>query len=54
MSITSVFWAFLVGRIINGITGGNISIVQSMLSDISKTKEERLSNLGILGGLFGA
>ncbi|NUJ97161.1 MFS transporter [Candidatus Gracilibacteria bacterium] len=54
MSITSVFWAFLLGRIINGITGGNISIVQSMLSDISKTKEERLQNMGILGGLFGA
>ncbi len=54
MSITSVFWAFLVGRIINGITGGNISIVQSMLSDISKNKEERVNNMGILGGLFGA
>lgn len=53
MSISQIFLVFLLGRIINGITGWNISIIQSMLSDISKTKEERMHNMWILGWLFG-
>ncbi|MFS8131216.1 MAG: MFS transporter [Candidatus Dojkabacteria bacterium] len=39
-------------RIIDGITGGNISIAQSSVADIS-TPDNRAKNFGILGAAFG-
>jgi multidrug resistance protein len=39
-------------RILDGITGGNISVAQAMVSDISSPKE-RAKNFGILGSAFG-
>jgi multidrug resistance protein len=39
-------------RILDGLTGGNISVAQAMISDIS-TPEERAKNFGILGSAFG-
>jgi MFS family permease len=39
-------------RILDGITGGNISVAQAMVSDISSPKE-RATNFGILGSAFG-
>ncbi len=42
-----------VGRIIDGIAAGNISIAQSTLVDIAKNDKERTENLGILGAAFG-
>ncbi|WP_374950580.1 MFS transporter [Mucilaginibacter sp.] len=39
-------------RILDGITGGNISVAQAMISDISSPKE-RAKNFGILGSAFG-
>ena len=39
-------------RILDGITGGNISVAQAMVSDISSAKE-RAKNFGILGSAFG-
>lgn len=53
MSMSALFWVFLLGRVINGISWGNMSIIQSMMNDISKTKEERMHNMWILGWLFG-
>ncbi|MDD3145327.1 MAG: MFS transporter [Candidatus Gracilibacteria bacterium] len=53
MSISDIFIIFLVARMINGFTGGNISVLQSMLSDISTSKKDRMSNLGLIGALFG-
>ena len=41
------------GRILDGITGGNISTAQSYLVDISKDKKERTANLGLIGAAFG-
>lgn len=52
MSLTSIFVLFLIARIINGFTGWNISILQSMFSDISKNKEERMNNLWMIGALI--
>ncbi|MDD2487223.1 MAG: MFS transporter [Candidatus Gracilibacteria bacterium] len=54
IALVGLYPVFLIGRIINGLTGGNISILQAMISDISKTKEERQVNLGLIGMLFGA
>gem|GEM_PF-2245878 len=35
------------------MTGGNISVLQSIFSDVSTTKEERTHNLGLLGAIYG-
>ncbi|MFZ6035317.1 MAG: MFS transporter [Patescibacteria group bacterium] len=39
-------------RIIDGITGGNISIAQAYIADIT-TKENRAKGMGIMGAAFG-
>lgn len=41
------------GRIIDGLAGGNISTAQSYLVDISKDEKERTQNLGLISSLFG-
>lgn len=48
------YWLFIISRIINGITWGNISILQAIISDISKDKLERSENLWLLWTLFWA
>ncbi|TFF38889.1 MFS transporter [Mucilaginibacter psychrotolerans] len=45
-------WMLFAARILDGITGGNISVAQAMVSDISSPKE-RAKNFGILGSAFG-
>lgn len=47
------FAIYILSRIINGITGWNISIYQAILSDISHDNAERKKNFGMLGALFG-
>jgi MFS family permease len=39
-------------RILDGITGGNISVAQAMVSDMSTVKD-RAKNYGLLGSAFG-
>lgn len=39
-------------RILDGLTGGNISVAQAMVSDVS-SPEERAKNFGILSSAFG-
>lgn len=39
-------------RILDGLTGGNVSVAQAYASDIS-TPEERTRALGLIGGAFG-
>lgn len=39
-------------RILDGITGGNISVAQAMVADTS-TPEDRAKNFGIIGSAFG-
>ncbi|MBK0380765.1 MFS transporter [Mucilaginibacter sp. SD-g] len=47
----SIFILFA-ARILDGLTGGNISVAQAMISDIS-SPQERARNFGILGSAFG-
>ena len=49
---SQIFYLILLSRIIDGFTGGNISVATSAISDIS-TPEEKVRNFGILGALFG-
>lgn len=51
--IFATYLVFLLARVVNGVTGGNISILQSIITDISKTKTERMKNMGIMGAIFG-
>ncbi len=40
-------------RMLDGFTGGNISVALSAIADISKTEKEKVNNFGILGMAFG-
>lgn len=42
----------VLSRIIDGFTGGNISVATSAISDIS-SKEDKVKNFGMLGAIFG-
>jgi len=50
--LTSNIYLLFIGRIIDGFTGGNISIAQSAIADIS-TEETKSRNFGIIGMAFG-
>lgn len=43
----------VLGRVIDGITSGNISTAMNYLSDIAKDAKERAANLGMIGAVFG-
>lgn len=43
----------IIGRVIDGITAGNITIAQAILSDISRDSKERAKYYGIFGMMFG-
>jgi DHA1 family tetracycline resistance protein-like MFS transporter len=45
-------WMLFVGRILDGITGGNISTAQAYIADIT-TKEDRAKGMGLIGAAFG-
>jgi DHA1 family tetracycline resistance protein-like MFS transporter len=47
----TIFMLFL-GRILDGITGGNISTAQAYIADIT-TKENRTKGMGLIGAAFG-
>lgn len=44
---------YLIARIINGAAAGNISSIQSILSDISVDHKERTANFGLFWAVFG-
>jgi MFS transporter, DHA1 family, tetracycline resistance protein len=46
------YWPFLAGRVLSGITGGNISIAQAVIADHT-TPEERPRAMGLLGACIG-
>ena len=48
---TTLFLVFL-GRVISGVTGGNISTAQAYIADIT-TKENRARGMGLFGATFG-
>ncbi|MGI8787589.1 MAG: MFS transporter [Pyrinomonadaceae bacterium] len=45
-------WMVFVGRIIAGITGGNISTAQAYIADVT-TKKNRAKGMGLFGAAFG-
>ncbi len=52
LGFASTLWMLFAGRILDGITGGNIATAQAYIADIT-TKEERAKGMGLLGAAFG-
>ncbi|MGB7473517.1 MFS transporter [Trichococcus sp.] len=50
--LTQNIWLLFIGRAIDGFTGGNISIAQSAIADISDASN-RAKNFGLVGMAFG-
>ena len=52
LGFARTLWMLFVGRILDGITGGNISTAQAYIADIT-TKEDRAKGMGLIGAAFG-
>jgi len=52
MGFATALWMLFAGRIIDGITGGNISTAQAYIADITPP-EERARGMGLVGAAFG-
>ena len=50
--VSQTYGVFLISRLISGMTGGNISIAQSYLADITN-KKDRAKAMGMFGAVFG-
>src|SRR4029077_14798160 len=52
LGFATTLWMLFLGRILDGITGGNISTAQAYIAD-STTKEDRARGMGLVGAAFG-
>src|SRR5947199_4197946 len=52
LGFATKLWMLFAGRIIDGITGGNISTAQAYIADVT-TKENRAKGMGLIGAAFG-
>src|ERR671927_1729347 len=52
LGFAKTLWMLFAGRIIDGITGGNISTAQAYVADVT-TKEDRAKGMGLIGAAFG-
>ena len=52
LGLANSLWMLFAGRILDGITGGNISTAQAYIADITTT-ENRAKGMGLIGAAFG-
>ncbi|HEV7798440.1 MAG TPA: MFS transporter [Pyrinomonadaceae bacterium] len=52
LGFANTLWMLFLGRILDGISGGNISTAQAYIADIT-TKEDRAKGMGLIGAAFG-
>src|SRR3989475_9888278 len=52
LGFATALWMLFLGRIIDGISGGNISTAQAYIADVT-TKENRAKGMGLIGAAFG-
>lgn len=45
--------AYFIARVVNGFTGGNMSILQAILTDMSVDEDDRKKNFWLLWAMFG-
>lgn len=50
--LKGLLWVLFLARILDGFTGGNVSVIQAITSDISK-REDRSKNFGFVSMAFG-
>lgn len=50
--MASAFWMLFLGRVIDGISGGNIATGMACIADVT-TKENRSKSMGLIGAAFG-
>lgn len=50
--LAGALWVLFLARVIDGITGGNISIAQAYIADITPP-QDRSKNFGLIGAAFG-
>jgi DHA1 family tetracycline resistance protein-like MFS transporter len=52
LGFANALWMLFVSRIVDGLTGGNLSVAQAYISDVTDTKD-RSKGLGMIGAAFG-
>ncbi|MGH9913845.1 MAG: MFS transporter, partial [Pyrinomonadaceae bacterium] len=52
LGFARTLWMLFLGRILDGITGGNISVAQAYIADVT-TENNRAQGMGIIGAAFG-
>src|SRR5919202_1728101 len=52
LGFATQLWMLFAGRIIDGVTGGNISTAQAYIADVT-TEENRAKGMGLIGAAFG-
>lgn len=52
LGFANAFWMLFVARILDGLSGANISTAQAVISDIT-TEKNRTQGLGLIGAAFG-
>ncbi len=52
LGVAKTLWVLFASRIIDGFTGGNISVAQAYISDVTD-KKDRARGLGMVGAAFG-
>ncbi|HKS29027.1 MAG TPA: MFS transporter [Pyrinomonadaceae bacterium] len=52
LGLATTVWMLFAGRIIDGISGGNISTAQAYIADVT-TPENRAKGMGMIGAAFG-
>lgn len=52
LGAANTVWMLILGRIIDGASGGNISTAMACIADVT-TKENRSRNMGLVGAAFG-
>src|ERR1041385_3823789 len=52
LGFATTLWMLFAGRVLDGITGGNISTAQAYIADVT-TEENRAKGMGLIGAAFG-
>lgn len=52
LGFANTLWVLFAGRILDGLTGGNFTVAQSYIADVTTTKD-RARGLGLTGAAFG-
>jgi len=52
LGVAGALWILFVSRLLDGLTGGNISVARAYITDVTKA-EDRAKGLGLIGAAFG-